>query len=921
MNKIFLFLFYLIAHLSYAQKVSLTGSLIDPDANPLSSATVMLLNRADSSIVNFTVSDGRGFFGLKNLSKGEYQLKITFVGFQTFVENIDINESDIQTGNIAMRIATKELEELVVAGEKVPVTVKQDTIEFNAGSFKTRANASVEDLLKKLPGLEVDNDGTVKAQGENVQRVTVDGREFFGRDPKLATRNLPANAIDKVQVFDKKSDQTEFTGIDDGQREKTINLELKEENRNGAFGNVTAGGGTADRFESKASVNRFTKTRQLSFLGMANNVNEQGFSLDDYMNFSGSSQQMMGGGGMRIEINDNNMNGVPLSTGDNQNGITSNYAGGLNLNSNFGTKTKLGGSYFFNHIDQDVSNSLNRINYLPTGNYTFNQTSRQKNTSNNHRLNVIVDQRIDSANSIKLNASISSLNSRSNILSQSQTLDANGTLQNESDRATIMDGAGINLNSNLLFRHKFPKKGRSFSVNTSLVINDFDNAGSVGSLNQFYVGTSETENISQSNTQVNEALSYAVTSSYTEPLGGRKYLEVNYSYGVNANDVNRSVWDESGTLQTFDSLLSNKYVSKYIFNRPGLNLRLIRQKFNVSLGVAWQSTQLNGDLIYQETAINRSFDNVLPTMRFNYDFSNFKHFSLDYETAMQEPNIQDLQPVVNNNDPLNLVLGNPELQPGYSHQLRGIFTLFDPGTFINFFSFVNATYTTDAISSSQEVDENLVRTTKPVNVKNNYSMDATIHFGFPLKKIKSRVGIRTSAVTSNGITLLNNVENSIQRATLGGMIRYSFSLDDVYNLDLSASIEEQRSEYQFDVQDQLFVNKTYEAESNLKMLKNYQFNAQFQFMDYRSKTTEFSQAIPFLNVSFSRFLLKNKGEFKVGVNNLLDKSINITQTTNTNYLEQRTSNNIGRFFMMSFTYALNKQLNPMAGTRGHMIRR
>lgn len=921
MNKILLIIFCLIAHFSYAQKVSITGSLIDPDANPLSSATVMLLDRTDSSLVNFTVSDDKGFFRLKGISKGAYQLKITFVGFQTFVENVDVNESDIQTGNIAMRIATKELEELVVAGEKAPVTVKQDTIEFNAASFKTRANASVEDLLKKLPGLEVENDGTVKAQGENVQRVTVDGREFFGRDPKLATRNLPADAIDKVQVFDKKSDQTEFTGIDDGQREKTINLELKDEKRNGAFGSLMAGGGTTDRFESKASVNRFTKTKQLSFLGMGNNINEQGFSLDDYMNFSGSSQQMMGGGGMRIEINDNNMNGVPLNLGDNQNGITSNYAGGLNLNRDFGPKTKLGGSYFYNHIDQDVLTSLNRINYLPTGNYTFNQSSRQKNVSNNHRLNLIFDQRIDSTNSIKLNASVSSSNSRSTILSQSQTFDVNGALQNESDRTTTMDGGGMNLNSNLLFRHKFPKKGRSFSVNTSLAINDFDNVGSVGSLNQFYVGSSETQNITQSNSQVNEALSYAITSSYTEPLGGRKYLEVNYSYGVNANDVNRSVWDESGTIQTFDSLLSNKYASKYIFNRPGLNLRLIRQKFNFSLGAAWQSTQLNGDLIYQETSINRSFSNVLPTMRFNYDFSNFKHFSLDYETAMQEPNIQDLQPVVNNNDPLNLVLGNPELQPGYSHQLRGSFTLFDPGTFINFFSFVNATYTTDAISTSQQVDENLIRTTKPVNVKNNYSIDATMHFGFPLKVIKSRVGIRTSAVSSNGITLLNTVENSIQRTTLGGMVRYSLSLDEVYNLDLSASLEEQKSEYQFDVQDQSFLNKTYEAESNLKMLKNYQFNAQFQFMDYSSRTTGFSQTIPLLNISFSRFLFKNKGEFKVGVNNLLDKNININQTANTNYLEQRTSNNIGRYFMASFTYALNKQLNPMAGTRGHMIRR
>jgi hypothetical protein len=220
----------------WAQKFIVTGQVLDTLKQGVPSATVMLLQAKDSSLVNFAATDTRGVFEMRNVNKGSYQVKVTFVGMTPIVRSITTGtESTIDVGRLMLEPLNKQLDDLVIVGEKAPVTVKRDTIEFNATSFKTKANANVEDLLKKLPGVEVDTDGTVKAQGEQVQRVTVDGREFFGRDPKLATRNLPADAVDKVQVFDKKSDQAVFTGIDDGQREKTINLELKEEKRLGAY--------------------------------------------------------------------------------------------------------------------------------------------------------------------------------------------------------------------------------------------------------------------------------------------------------------------------------------------------------------------------------------------------------------------------------------------------------------------------------------------------------------------------------------------------------------------------------------------------------------------------------------------------------------------------------------------------------------
>jgi outer membrane receptor protein involved in Fe transport len=908
---------------SFAQKYSVTGHVTDTVSTPLPSATVMLLSSKDSTLVNFGVSDQKGIFEIKNINPGDYFLKITFVGYTPFMKKVVTSTGGtvIDVGKIKMQPLTTELEEVVIQGEKAPVTVKKDTIEFNAGSFKVKANATVEDLLKKLPGVEVETDGTVRAQGEQVQKVTVDGREFFGRDPKLATRNLPADAVDKVQVFDKKSDQALFTGIEDGQKEKTINLELKEEKRNGAFGTLMAGAGTDDRFQGRASINKFGKGKQLSFLGMGNNINEQGFSIDDYMNFTGGSQQMMGaagGGRVQVTFNASNQNGVPLNFGGRQSGIMTNYAGGVNFNRDLSKNTQLNSSYFYNRLDQNITRELNRINYLPAGNYTFNQNSRQLSNNDNHRGNLVLDHKIDSANSLKLTANAAYSESEQRTQSNSQTMTVDNTLQNESDRATYNAQNSFNINSSLLWRHRFARKGRSFSSTLTFGASQTDGEGTLQSANQFYTVSPGEQLIEQTNTQLTNNLSYGATLSYIEPLGGRKYLEASYNFHTNQNEVNREVYDVNGGTPQFNTLLSNEFTSNYIYNRPGLSLRVNRQKFSLTAGASYQNTSLKGDLISRNAKIDRTFENLLPVARFNYDFSNFKHLRFDYETSMQEPGIQQLQPVIDNSDPLNIYVGNPELKPAYSHNASINFTTFDPARFVNLFTFVRLTYSQNAITNSQTVTPNLVRLTKPVNVKDNLNVSANVNFGFPIRKLNSRFNIGPSASATRTINILNEQENHTRMQTLGGNARYNFTYKEVFVLDLSANLSYQETKYEFNTQqNQVFFNKTYSAEANLNFLKNYSFNTGFDYLVYDSRTTGFNQAIPFLNMSVSRFVMKNKaGEIKVGVNNLLDQSLSVTQSASVNYLQQERTNNLGRFFMVSFTYALNKQLNPMGMRRG-----
>ena len=922
-NKYVVFLF-LFSNVALAQKVTIKGQLTD-SLGALPSATVLLLQQKDSSLVQFGVSNADGLFEIRNISRGDYLFKATFVGYAPYMKKIMARPEEgpeINLGQIRMRPKSKELKEVVVKGEKDPVVVKRDTIEFNASSFKVKVNATVEDLLKKLPSVEVDNDGTIRAQGEQVQRVMVDGKEFFGQDPKLATRNLPADAVDKVQVFDKKSDQAIFSGIDDGQRQKSINLELKEEKRHAAFGNDMAGVGTDNRFQAKASVNRFDKGNQFSFLGMGNNINEQGFSFGDYANFSGAAT---GGGGV-FTLNANNNTGVPLNTGR-QNGIVTNYAGGLNTNRGYNNdKTKVNASYFYNRLDQNLITNLHRINYLPidsssTNTYNFDQYSVQKLITDNHRGNLTIEHKIDSVNSLKFNANVAYTLSDQNLISTAKTMNIGNTaLQNENQRNTTSNGSSATLNSFLLLRHRFAKKGRTISANLSFAYGDSETKGTLLSNTTTYEGTSPTTiPANQRSSLSTTSPSYGVTLSYTEPLGGRRYLEVNYNFSTDINNVDKQVYNmDSYGNGTLNQSLTNKYYSNYLYNRPGLNFRMNREKFNLTVGTALQETHLHGNLVLKNEIIDRQFQAVLPVVHFNYDFTNFKRLRFDYTTNMQEPTVQQLQPIVDNSDPLNLAVGNPQLRPAYAHQVRSNFTFFDPAKFMNLFALISANYTANAITSSQSVDSSLVRTTKPVNVRNSMNLNGNFNVGVPVKALNSRFNLGPNYSGSSGINLINDIENTISQQTVGGTARYNYSLGEILIVDLSATVSHQETKYSFNTQqNQTYFNKTYTAEVNVNFLKNYAYNTEMDYFIYNSTTTDYHQAIPLWNMSVSRFMLKNKsGELRLSVNNILDYGISVTQTATSNYLQQQTNNNLGRFYMISFTFAMNKQLNPMgAGER------
>jgi len=906
-----------------AQNFSLRGKINDPENAGLPNATILLLNPSDSTMVNYGLSNLSGNFEIRNLARREYLMRITYIGFGTHFEKIVPPEGNLlDLGEIRLENERVTLIEVMVQEERIPMRVRNDTIEYDALAFKPLPNEVVEDLLKRMPGIEVQSDGGVVAQGETVRRVLVDGKEFFGRDPKMATQNLPADAVSKVHVFDQRSEQSLFTGIDDGQRERTINLELKEDRKEGLFGNTSLAYGTEDRFQGKTNINRFDNKGQLSILGMGNNVNQTGFSIGEYLNFSGGAQSLLGGGGgggggggaMQITMNSASIpisfDGRPATSG-----LMTSWAGGANVNRKLGEKTEVTASYFYNQLGHDISQELERENFLPSGNFIYEQQSLQDNRNFNHRLNLRLDHKFSEASSLLFTANTSANKTQGIQQSFSSTLNAEGFMQNSSQQASESEGQRLSLETSLLWRQRLNKPGRTLTAGLNLSSLGNDQDATLDALNRFFGSEPSEQPLLQYSLLENLNNSMGANATYTEPLGNRRFMEVNYRVTRNFNEVDQQVFNTEEGLQIIDSLLTNKYNNTYLFQRGGLNISQNRDRYNLTLGTNLQMTSLRGNIITSNQEINKDYTHVLPVLRFTYEFSNFRRMMANYETSVQEPSILQLQPLIDNRDPLNLYVGNPGLKPSYRHRATVRFNTFNPLTSFGFFTFLTADYVKNAITNATSISEQLVRTITPVNVKDNMSLRANVNFNVGLSKIKSRFQVGSTITHSQSVNILNGVEQDIANNILGGNARFTFRPGDNFETSLTANINQQLTKYEFSELEQAFLNQTYGSEINWTLLKNWRVGTGLRYQIYEGRTEAFNRKIPMLDFSLSRSFLKgNAGELKLSGYNMLNQDMGVTQTADANYIQRQVTNSLGRYFLLSFTYSLNRALNVFEGS-------
>ncbi len=906
MIRTLLFLFFLAISLTInAQKYTIKGQLQDGENQPLIGAVVVLLDAQDSTLIAFSTSDIDGKFLLGQINDGNYNLQITYVSFGTIQRTIETQrqEKSIDLGIIKMVPESQLMETVTISAEYIPIRVTKDTLEFNADAFKTQPNAVVEDLLRQLPGVEVERDGSIKVQGEDVKAVTVDGKDFFGKDPKMATRNLPADAIKKVQVYDRKSKTAEFTGVDDGQEEKTINLELKDNRKGGYFGNVMAGYGTDDRYEGKLMVNNFGKKTQMSAIGTLNNLNNVGIDGGDAGTMSGGNQNSFMRGGNR------NSN-IPVSRGMTNEGEINSITAGLNINQDIGKKSKLNLSYFLTRDSTYlIKNSLTN-SFLPSGDLISNVDYLSEATRMNHNVATRNEIFIDSTSEVTIIGNYTFQNQNSNILTTEITSNPESSAPlNTNDQSKINSTTAHNLNFSLNYRKKLKKKGRSIIGDASYGFNENDNnfrlLSSILDRNQML---NTNVSVFQDQIDVPRNNNYNFGVNYTEPVTKNIFLIGRFQQRNNRADILREFYDlnpmDFTQIGELNDALSRAFDNRFKYNIAGVNLRRATENLSWTVGLELQNSNLNGKPSVGES-IDRTFNNLLPNASLEVEKIKTR---VNYSTSVREPSIDQLQPVLDNTNPLNLYQGNPNLLPEYRHNLRIRYANFNQFNFTALFANININYTQNRITNATILDpETFVRSSSPVNTNDETSVSGSIFYSAPLNFIKAkyRLGLNSSFI--NGINILEGIENDIQRWNNGANITLENKSKKKFDISASARISLNNNIYLQDLsRNTNFINQTYETYFAWFVGKGWTVDTKMENFVFDQGSFDASTLFSLWQASVSKGFMNNRLTLKLRAFDLLNQNKGINRIASDIFVQESVANTIGRFILLNATYNLAK---------------
>lgn len=908
---------------SKAGKGVIRGTVIDSTTGkPLREASVSLLQARDSSYLAYTISDGDGNFLLRNVAPGRYRLLVTYVGYENGSRLITTEGASTDAGTIRMNQKMTTLNEVTVVQERAPITVKQDTLEFNANSFKTQPNAAVEDLLKKLPGVEVSRDGTIKAQGQTVNKVLVDGKPFFGNDPKMATRNLPADVIDKVQMYDQQSDQSSFSGIDDGNRERTINLTTKRDKRKGYFGRNSLGGGTNDRYQANLNLNRFNNGRQMSLVGMGNNLNNQGFTAQDGAGINAGGG-LAGGGGGSFMVTSNGGGGGGFGGNQQPTNITSSKAAGMNFRDGLGKKAEVAASYFINDVSVRTEQTSRRQNILPaqtaggeaTANRSFltNQALTSTSRNTNHRFNMRLDWKLDSLTSLRFTPNVSYNGSRFNSLTNQEVQNQSGAALSRNTTDYGMNGNGLNGMSNILLMRKFMKEGRTFSANLNTVLNQQDTRGINQATNLFFGGTTgdRMTRINQQNEQGNNVWAHNLMLSFTEPLSLSKKLELRYNFANNLNLSSREVndFDEvTGFYSRRNALLSNNFRNEYQTHRIGTTLQNRRLRYTYSLGFDVQQASLQGTNRTTDTTLNRSFTNLLPVGMFSYNWTRNRTLRINYRTRINAPSVSQLQPVPDNTNPLQIRLGNAGLRPEYYNTLSMTYNTYRSAGSQSFFAMMNVNQVNDRIVNSTSFNASGVQTTQPVNADGYYAVNSYVSFGRRLMPWKINLNLNTNLGFSRGIGFVNGQTNYSRNMTLGQGLSLNSAFNGKFEFGLMGNVTYQRATYSLQsAQNNAFFTNMADANIHWQLPFRFVLTTDVLYLNNMGRSAGYNQNVTLWNAGIARQFFKNKqGELKLQVYDLLNQNKSIIRNVTDTYVEDVQNRILRRYFLLSFTYNLRK---------------
>ncbi|MBY5951845.1 outer membrane beta-barrel protein [Algoriphagus marincola] len=901
----------------------LTGIVIDGTINqPMIGANVQIKTLADS-LLRGAVTDGQGKFEIVRPDIPQVKIEITFIGYEKISKVHNLRDAS-DLGRLVLMEDTKELGEVLIEGQ-VPVGEQRgDTTSFNANAFKTMENAQAEDLIRKMPGITMQG-GQLQAQGEAVQKVLVDGREFFGSDPSIALRNLPADAIERVEVLDQRSDQSRLTGFDDGNYSKTINIILREDRKNGQFGRVYGGYGTDERYSGGGSLNFFNGDRRFSILGLTNNINQQNFSSQDLAGLSANS----GGGGR------GGRGGGRWGGGGNNNffvgndiGIIATNALGLNYSDKWGKKVNFTGSYFFNNTNNTLRQITNEERIINESTSQFYQESLINNVENfNHRANARIEADLNDKNSIIITPSFSIQNNRT--FSDRDAL----TLGNEGDSLSALrsiseaETKAFNISNNITYRYKFDKPRRTLSTDISTTWSNRDQLSDLEAASRDFQ-RNQLDTTIQETDALNDGFNYRVNLTFTEPLGEKGMGTFGYQVSNNKTlaDQKTRVFNEEN-LPVLDTALSNEFDNKFITQRLRSGYAYNNNGYSINLNLDYQFARLDNEAFFPEPGVfRRDFNNILPSANINYRNreSGFS-WRIRYRTDTDEPSVNQLQNVINNQNPLNLSMGNPNLGQSYNHNIFANIAKVNLEKSKTFFTFINYSATSNFIGNSTFVaaqdtlinGEVLLRPggqiSQPVNLDGNWRLRAFATYGMPIPKLKlqfntnTRIGFNRTPGMINGEKNLNDNIDLSQGITISSNISknvdFSVSTTGTYtivNSSLQANLDQN-----FYVQESNI--RLYYSPNNGKLFVGNTVNN----MLYSGLSEGFDQSVWLWNIEGGfRFAKNNKAELKVVIFDLLNQNNSISRTVSDVAITDVFTNVLTRYGMLTFTYIIGNFKEP-----------
>jgi outer membrane receptor protein involved in Fe transport len=922
MLKFFL-IFIFGASVALGQTIQLTGKLIDETKQPAIGSSVLLLKASDSSLVKGTTADIDGIFKIEELLSDTYILKILSLGYKTQFKQLQVT-ADIEVGTIALKQNSTLLKEVLVEGKTPLATQNGDTTSFSSSAYKVNKDATAEDLVGKMPGVTI-VDGKVQAQGEDVKQVLVDGKPFFGDDASAVLKNLPAEVIDKVQVFDKKSDQALLTGFDDGNSAKTINIVTKAQFKNGVFGKVFGGYGYEDKYKGGFTTNIFKGDRRISILAQSNNINEQNFSSEDLVGAMGSSGGGSRGGGRR----GGGQGGAPNSS-DNfqvnaQNGINTTSLFGLNYADKWGKKTEVTGSYFFNWTQNNSNSSLLQQYILGSNSgLIYDEKNTSQSNNYNNRINFKFETKLDSQNTITIQPRLSFQNNDGSKSLTGQNTKSDALLSNTSNNSSS-EQFGYSISVPVLYRHSFAKKGRTFSLNATPSLSKNDGKSSLYTLNTFYGDSAITgDTIDQKSTILKNGASVNGNLSYTEPLNKNNFILVNYTGSYTDNYSSRRTYNKNDAdyrYSELDSLLTNVFRNQYQTQSAGLGYRFQKEKFNFSLNGAYQWSVLSKQQeIPTAYNVSKSFESVLPSAQFQYKFAAKKNLRINYRTSNNAPSIDQLQNVINNSNSLQLSTGNPDLKQDFQQNLNIRYSSVNTDKATSFFFLVSGNYSDNYIGNSTLIanQDTVVyndiflqqgsQIVRPTNLDGYYTLRSFINYTFPFSKLKTNISVNVSGNYNNVPGMINTKINYAKTATGALGLVLSSNISEKFDFTLSSN-----SAYSNIVNTlQTSSNTTYFSQnSRLKLTANpYKglvLQTEYTNTYYSGLTSAFNQSISLWNAAIGYKFLKNKqAELRLTVYDLLNQNNSVSRTNTDSYIQDSQTNVLNRYYMLTFTYNFKK---------------